>query len=171
MRNIVLTGFMGTGKSEVGRLVAQKLCRPFIDVDREIEEEYGMSIPEIFRLHGEGGFRDREAATLRRVAERGGAVISTGGGAVIRQENRDALHKSGVIVCLTATPETILKRTSGNQDRPLLRGEDPLRKIWELLESRRHYYESADITIDTEGRDPREIAEEIIEAVSGRCEC
>ena len=68
MRNIVLTGFMGTGKSEVGRLVAQKLCRPFIDVDREIEEEYGMSIPEIFRLHGEGGFRDREAATLRKEA-------------------------------------------------------------------------------------------------------
>ncbi|MCC6347548.1 MAG: shikimate kinase [Nitrospirales bacterium] len=168
MRNIVLTGFMGTGKSEVGRLVAQKLHRLFLDVDSEIEKEQGMSIPEIFRLHGEEGFRDREAAAIRRAAERCGVVIATGGGAVIRQENRDALRKSGVIVCLTATPETILKRTGGSQERPLLRVEDPLLRIRELLESRRPYYGSADITVVTDGRAPREVAEEIIKAVSDR---
>ncbi|MFO0752817.1 MAG: 3-dehydroquinate synthase [Thermodesulfovibrionales bacterium] len=167
MKNIVLTGFMGTGKSEVGRLVAQKLRRRFVDLDSEIEREHGMSIAELFRTLGEEEFRNRETAAIRKAAEKCGTVISTGGGAVIRQENRDVLRRNGVLVCLTATPETILKRTGGGRSRPLLRVENPLLKIRELLESRRPYYGSADITIDTEGRDPGELAEEIIRVVSG----
>jgi shikimate kinase len=90
------------------------------------------------------------------------AVISTGGGAVLRQENMDNLRKKGVIICLTASPETILKRTDSNNDRPLLQVENPLQKIKDLLQIRTPYYEKADIIIDTEGKSPVEVAEEII---------
>ncbi len=163
MKNIVLTGFMGTGKTEVGRILSRKLGYVLVDADTEIEKEQGMTITDIFKQYGEPKFRDIEADVIRRLSEMENAVISTGGGAVLRQDNMDNLRKNGVVICLTASPETILKRTSNNNDRPLLQVEDPLKKIKELLEFRKPYYEKADIMIDTEGKSPIEVAEEIIE--------
>lgn len=162
MKNIVLTGFMGTGKTEVGRILSRKLGYSLVDADAEIEKEQGMTITAIFKQYGEPKFRDIESNVIKRLSEMKNAIISTGGGAVLRQENMDNLRKNGVIVCLTASPETILKRTSNNNDRPLLQVENPLQKIRELLEFRRPYYEKADIMIDTEGKSPLEVAEEII---------
>jgi shikimate kinase len=165
MKNIVLTGFMGTGKTEVGRILSRKLGYALVDADTEIEKEQGMTITEIFKQYGEPKFREIESNVIKRLSETKNAVISTGGGAVLRQENMDNLGKNGVIVCLTASPETILKRTGNNNDRPLLQVENPLQKIKELLEFRRPYYEKADIMIDTEGKSPLEVADEIIEKI------
>ncbi|HCL82252.1 MAG TPA: shikimate kinase, partial [Nitrospiraceae bacterium] len=149
MKNIVLTGFMGTGKTEVGRILAQKLGYTLVDADTEIEKEQKTTITEIFKQYGEPKFREIESGVIKRLSEMEKAVISTGGGAVLKQENMDNLRKRGVIFCLTASPETILERTSINNDRPLLQVENPLQKIKELLEFRRPYYEKADIMIDT----------------------
>ena len=165
MKNIVLVGFMGTGKTEVGRILSKKLGYALIDADTEIEKRQNMAITEIFRQQGEPAFRDIEADVIKQLSGMKKNVISTGGGAVLRQENIDNLRANGVIVCLSATPETILQRTSVNNDRPLLQTENPLQKIKELLEYRRPYYEKADIMIDTENKSPLEVAEEIIKAV------
>ncbi|MBI3592190.1 MAG: shikimate kinase [Nitrospirae bacterium] len=163
MKNIVLTGFMGTGKTEVGRILSQRLGYMLIDVDSEIEREQKLAITEIFRRFGEPEFRDMESDAIRRLSEMENLVISTGGGAVLRQENMDNLREKGVIVCLAASPETILKRTCSNNDRPLLQVDNPLQKIKELLDFRRPYYEKADIMVDTEEKTPLEVAEEIME--------
>ena len=165
MKNIVLSGFMGTGKSEVSRELSKVLGRSVIDVDTEIEKSQRMKISEIFKQSGEPGFRDIETEMIKNFSKNENAIISTGGGAVLRQENVDAMRENGVIICLTAAPETILKRTSNNNDRPLLQVEDPLKKIQELLKFRMPYYTKADIIIDTENKTPFEIAEEIIRAV------
>lgn len=168
MKNIILTGFMGTGKTEVGKLLARRLDFTLVDVDSEIEKEQGMKIAAIFKEHGEPGFRDRESAVIRRIAERNRVVVSTGGGAVLRLENMDALKGKGVIVCLTARPETVFQRTRGSKDRPLLQVADPLGKIRELMEARKPYYEKADAVIDTDGKSPLEVTEEIVQAISDK---
>lgn len=163
MKNIVLTGFMGTGKTAVGRELSRILGWKIIDVDDEIVKSQKMSIKEIFGSFGETGFREIETGMIREVSKRKNVIISTGGGAVIRQENMDMLRERGVIICLDASPETILKRTSSNSERPLLNVEDPFRRIKELLEIRRPFYEKADIIISTEGKTPLLIAEEVLE--------
>ena len=163
MKNIVLTGFMGTGKSEVSKELSRVLGRKAIDVDTEIEKSQRMKITEIFKQLGEPRFRDIETEMIKKISKNKNVIISTGGGAVLKQENMDTLRENGVIICLTAAPETILKRTSNNNDRPLLQVEEPLKKIRELLEFRMPYYEKADIMIDTEGKTPSEVAGEIIE--------
>lgn len=165
MKNIVLAGFMGTGKSEVSRELSRILGWKAIDVDAEIEKSQKTTITEIFKQFGELRFRDTETEMIRIFSKSKNVIISTGGGAVLRQENMDALRENGIVVCLTAKPETILQRTSNNNDRPLLQVEEPLKKIKELLEFRRPYYEKADIMVDTEGKTPLQIAEEIIEKV------
>jgi len=114
---------------------------------------------------GEQRFREIETEMIKTVSENRKVVISTGGGAVLKQENMDILRGNGIIVCLTATPETILQRTSNNSDRPLLQVENPFKKINDLLQARKPYYEKADIMIDTEDKTPLQIAEEIIEKV------
>lgn len=163
MKNIVLTGFMGTGKTVVGKKLSNILKMELIDIDSEIERSEKMSINEIFRRFGEPRFRDLETEMIKKLSKRDNVIISTGGGAVLRDENIHALKEKGVIVCLFATPETILKRTSHSSNRPLLQVEDPLRRIKELLDYRKPFYEKADIMIDTEGKTPSQIAEEIIE--------
>ncbi|MDO8746888.1 MAG: shikimate kinase [Thermodesulfovibrionales bacterium] len=165
MKNIVLTGFMGTGKSEVSKELAKVLGWKAIDVDTEIEKSQNMKITGIFKQFGEQGFRDIETELIKKLSKNKNVIISTGGGAVLRQENMDALRENGVVICLTATPETILKRISNNNDRPLLQVKNPLNKIKELLEFRMPYYEKADIMIDTENKTPLEIAEKIIEKI------
>lgn len=163
MKNIVLTGFMGTGKTAVGKKLSRILNRELVDVDTEIEKSQKMTINEIFKNFGEPRFREIETEMIKKLSGKKNIIISTGGGAVLKQENVDILREKGVIVCLMATPETILKRTSHNSDRPLLQVEDPYGKIKELLNFRKPFYEKADIMIETEGKTPIQIAEEIIE--------
>lgn len=163
MKNIVLTGFMGTGKTAVGKELSRILGWKVIDVDEEIVKAQEMSVNEIFNRFGEARFREIETGMIREVSKRKNVIISTGGGAVIKQENMDLLRDTGVVICLDASPETILKRTSSNSERPLLNVEDPFRRIKELLEFRRPFYERADIVINTEGKTPLLIAEEVLE--------
>ena len=162
-KNIVLTGFMGTGKTAVGRELGRILQMRLVDVDAEIEKDRQMSINEIFSGSGEQHFREIETAMIRRLAGQGNLIISTGGGAVLREENMEALRENGMIFCLTARPETILRRTSGNNDRPLLKVEDPMARIRELLAYRMPFYEKAGMMIDTEDKTPLQVAEEIAE--------
>lgn len=168
MRNIVLTGFMGTGKTAVGKILARRLGLVLVDVDAEIERERKTTIKEIFGQFGEAGFRDIESAAIEKLSAMKNAVLSTGGGAVLRADNMDALRKNGVIVCLAASPETILRRTGANKNRPLLQVDDPLQKIKELYEFRKPYYEKADIIINTDNMSPAQVAEEIIKAMKNR---
>jgi shikimate kinase len=165
MKNIILTGFMGTGKTAVGRRLAMLLNMELIDVDTEIEKSQQMTINEIFRQFGEPRFREIETEMIQKLSERKDVIISTGGGAVLKQKNMDALRKQGIIICLMASPQTILKRTSHNSNRPLLKVKDPFEKIKELLNFRKPFYEKADILIDTEDKTPLQIAEEIIDKI------
>ncbi len=165
MKNIVLTGFMGAGKTAVGRELSRLLNMELIDVDTEIEKSQRMTINEIFKQYGEPKFRKIETEMIRKLSEQKDVIISTGGGAVLKQENMDALRKQGVIIYLMATPETILKRTAHNSKRPLLLVENPFERIRELLHFRKPFYEKADLMIDTETKTPLEIAEEIIEKI------
>jgi len=165
MKNIILTGFMGTGKTAIGRKLSMLLNMELIDVDTEIEKSQQMTIGEIFKQFGEPRFREIETEMIQKLSERKDVIISTGGGAVLKEENMDALRKQGIIICLMASPQTILKRTSHNSNRPLLKVEDPFEKIKELLNFRKPFYEKADILIDTEDKTPLQIAEEIIDKI------
>ena len=159
---------MGTGKTAVGRKLSMFLKMELIDVDTEIEKSQQMTINEIFRQFGEPRFREIETEMIQKLSERKDVIISTGGGAVLKQKNMDALRKQGIIICLMASPQTILKRTSHNSNRPLLKVKDPFEKIKELLNFRKPFYEKADILIDTEDKTPLQIAEEIIDKIKDR---
>jgi shikimate kinase len=163
--SIALIGFMGTGKTVVGKLLAQKLGKEFIELDALIEKQAGKSIPEIFRQDGEIGFRELEIGVTRGVAGKKNAVIACGGGIILNTINIDRLRQECVIVCLTASPSIILKRTSGDKDgRPLLAVADRLRQIEELLQYRKPFYErSADIIVNTSRLKVDAVAGRIIE--------
>lgn len=165
MKNIVLTGFMGTGKTYTGRALARSLGIKFVDTDVLIEKEAGITIPDIFEKFGEPHFRGLEREIVKRVSQENGAVIAVGGGAIVNPDNLADLKKKGVIICLKASPEVILSRVERNSDRPLLQVEDRIGKITELLEKRAPYYEKADFTVDTDGKTPEQVAEEILEIV------
>ena len=168
MKNIVLTGFMGTGKTTVGRALAKKLQMRLVDIDEEIEKSQKISINDIFSRYGEPHFRDIETAMIQELSRDKNIIISTGGGAVLRDENMEALKENGIIFCLNATAETILERTGRSQDRPLLKVENPKEKINELLAYRRPFYERAGIMIETDGKTPLEVVQEIMEIVKWR---
>ena len=163
MKNIVLTGFMGAGKTTIGKELAKMLHMKLVDVDEEIEISQKMTINDIFKMSGEPCFRDIETAMIKKLSHNKNCIISTGGGAVLRGENMEALKENGVVFCLAANAETILERTGNNQDRPLLKVENPKKKIEELLVYRRPFYEKAGIMIETDGKTPLQIAEEIME--------
>lgn len=165
MKNIILTGFMGTGKTYTGRVLARTLGIKFIDTDALIEEEAGITIPEIFKKFGEPYFRKLEREIVKRVSEEDGAVIAVGGGAIVDPDNLADLKKKGVVICLTASPDVILSRVERSSDRPLLQVEDKIGKITELLEKRAPYYEKADFTIDTDGKTSEQVAVEISELI------
>jgi shikimate kinase len=148
--NIVLIGFMGSGKTSIGRLVAQRLGFQFIDTDKVVVERAGMEIPEIFARHGEPWFRDHETSALGSMGMYNRSVISTGGGVVLRPENRELLRELGFVVWLTASEDVIFERVSRNKKRPLLQTADPRRTVHELLEQRRALYEgTAQFTLDS----------------------
>jgi shikimate kinase len=163
-RNLILVGFMGTGKSTVGRLLARALGFRFSDTDAEIEADAGHPIPEIFAAEGEAGFRDREQAVLRRVLASSGQVVSTGGGIVLRPENRDAIRRGGTCVWLSARPETIWSRVSAESHRPLLHTPDPQATIRRMLADREDLYrETAGMECPTDDRAPGDIARIILD--------
>lgn len=169
--NIVLTGFMGTGKSTVGRLLARKLGHTFLDLDELIEREAGMAIKDIFASFGEERFRELEAEAIERLAAGSlgtRLVVSTGGGAVVRKENRALLKGFGVLVCLTASRDEILRRVGNRADRPLLAGADREAKLDLLLEQRQEAYRECDLEVDTTGRRPEEVVKAIQKFAAGR---
>ncbi len=151
MHNIVLVGFMATGKSTVGRALAQRLAFSVVDTDDMIEAKAGKPISQIFADAGEAAFRELEAAAAREAVSLSRHVIITGGGIVLRQANMEALKQAGPVFCLTASAEEILRRTQGTTHRPLLQTADPLVTIRELLHVRAPFYAAADHTIETTG--------------------
>lgn len=167
MKNIVLLGFMGSGKSCVGQILAERLGRRFIDVDALVEQAIGMSIAEYFSRYGEAAFRDRESAAVETVSAQSGAVISTGGGVVLRQQNIDRLKTNGILFCLAACETTIVERTAGDRLRPLLNRPDRLQAIRQLLAERQPLYRQADHWIETDGRTAAEVAARILQVLDG----
>lgn|SRR5574337_426997 len=159
---IVLTGFMGTGKSVVGCRLAERLALPFLDLDDVIKATAGMAISEIFASEGESGFRRRERELIASVANRGSCVVATGGGAVLDPENVRNLRTGAVLVCLMAEPTVILQRLGTDVSRPLLQSPDRLARIRELLEQRGAAYAQVDLCIDTSGADVEEIVDRIV---------
>lgn len=165
MKNIVLVGFMGTGKSVVGKKLAEKLNQSFIELDEEIEKREGESIKEIFENKGEAYFRKLEKKIVTATSEKESVVISAGGGAVVDEENFNNLKKNGIIICLQASPEMILNRTKGKKCRPLLNVGDPKKRIEELLEKRMPYYKKADFCIDTDKLSVEELVDKIVDLI------
>lgn len=161
--NLIITGFMGTGKTSVGREVARRLGREFVDMDALIEARAGMTVADIFAQQGEACFRRLEAALCRELAARTGLVIATGGGALIPDTNRQSLSASGPVVCLTASPDEILRRLEATGDRPLLNVADPRAEVERLLGMRREAYQSIPWQIDTTGLSVEEVATRVIE--------
>jgi len=172
MKNIILTGFMGTGKTAVGRRLARRLGWRFVDVDRRIEKAAGATIPEIFKKRGEPGFRRLERREIAKAVRDRGQVIATGGGAFADPENRRRLLAGGTVVCLTARPQDILSRVGRRiHTRPMLSGSGKtLSTIRLLLAKRAHAYEQADLTVNTSGLDVEEVVERLWQALSS-CVC
>lgn len=164
MKNIVLVGYMGCGKTTVGKNLA-RICRyTFLDTDEWIEEQQGRSISEIFATDGEEAFREMETQCIRTLIEGGleRHVISTGGGMPVREVNRGLLKKLGKVIYLRVQPETVYERVKGDTKRPLLQCEDPLAKIRQMIESRTPAYcESADYTVCVDDMKQSEIAMKI----------
>lgn len=162
-KNLVLIGFMGSGKTSVGLKLSYKLKMPVEDTDKLIERREGKSIRQIFEEEGEEVFRKKETELLGELADRQGRVIySVGGGTPVREENRKLFRQLGTVVYLQISPETVYERLKGDTTRPLLQCENPLEKIRELIESRKEAYEScADIMIAVDLLDMEEILEQI----------
>ena len=163
---IFLVGPMGAGKTTIGRYLASALQLPFIDTDHEIEKRSGADIPWIFDVEGERGFRDREHKVLYDICQSSPAVIATGGGIVIREENRQLLNQSGTSVFLQTSVSQQLRRTCNDRSRPLLNEGDPAKTLRNLMFIREPFYrEVADIIIATENNKPRLTAQSIVRAL------
>lgn len=167
--NIYLVGMPGAGKTTVGRQLARRMQRTFVDADHEIEARTGVGIPLIFDIEGEQGFRDRESKVIAELANESDLVVATGGGAVLRAENRAALKQGGTVVYLHATPQMLFERTRLDLNRPLLQVADPMRKIEELFAARDPFYrEVADIVVNSLGGSISHLVKQIAGAISTR---
>ncbi|BEU88467.1 shikimate kinase [Selenomonas sp. TAMA-11512] len=165
MKNIYLIGFMGTGKTTTGKLLAEKMGVSFVDLDIEIEKEAGLRIPEIFEKHGEPYFRSLEKKMTRRMSERANLIVATGGGTIKDAENRTVLRASGTVIALMADADTVLERTLTKGARPVLDAADEgnrKKAIEDLIAERKAFYEDADFTIDTANRTPLQVVDEIL---------
>jgi shikimate kinase len=160
--NLALIGFMGTGKSSVGRLVADQLHFTFLDTDDVLVARAGKSITEIFAQEGETAFRDKESSLVRELASRTRTVISTGGGLPVNPANLASLKTHALVMCLWASPEKIWERVRGQSHRPLLNDREALTKLHALLEAREPFYRQADVLVNTEMRSLREVAHQVI---------
>jgi shikimate kinase len=160
--NIILTGFMGTGKSTLGRHLAVRLGYRFLDLDEMIVVHESMSVNEIFKKKGEPYFRALETSLIRGITKEQGIVLSTGGGAVILPENRSMLRNMGFVVNLCASPTVLLERLSGENERPLLKDAKDTATVVRMLQDRETCYADADIRIDTTGKCMEDVADEIM---------
>lgn len=165
-KNIVLIGFMGTGKTSIGKMLASKLGCAFVDLDHKIEDDNDMTIPEIFQKYGEAHFRALEKQAVKETTGRRGIVIATGGGTIKDTENMQLLRESGVVICLTADVDEILSRTESKGERPVLDAKDKAQgdrraAIEKLLEERRIFYDQADYKVDTTDWSPMQIMNDI----------
>jgi len=161
-KNIIITGFMGTGKSVIAKELARKLKMEFIDMDQIIEEGQGMSISDIFTRYGENYFRVQENKLVKEMSQKENTVIATGGGTLLSSDNRKMLGQAGEIVCLYTDSRTIYNRVKRKNDRPLLKGENVLGKISRLLEERKKRYDNIKWKIDTTGLNIQEVTNKII---------
>jgi shikimate kinase len=158
--NIYLIGMMGSGKSTVGKPLSEKMHKPFIDLDSEIEKGTGKNISEIFDIDGEEQFRKMETKQLKQYSE---SIVACGGGIVLKDENREFINENGVTILLTASMEELSHRLSDSGNRPLLADdntEEALTKLW--LERQLNYLNTADFTIETDGKNPEQLTEEIL---------
>ena len=167
MRTVVLIGFMGTGKSAVGQILARRLGWAFVDTDRRVAEGERATIPQIFARHGEVYFRDVEARVIAELAGRRDVVIATGGGAVLKPENMKRLRAHGWIVSLTAPADALLKRLADGERRPLLRG-DVRQNVVKLLDQRRPLYRDADLMVDVSVASPERVADAVLNFLASR---
>ena len=164
---IYLIGFMGAGKSTIARQLQKRLNMPLVEMDERIVKEQGMSINEIFDRHGEPHFRDIESALVVTLGQEEASIVSCGGGVVVREENVKNMKKNGVVVFLTATPETIYERVKNRTERPILNGNMNVEYIAGLMDKRRALYEgAADITIATDDKEKEPIVDEMIARLS-----
>lgn len=170
-QNIVLIGFMGTGKSTVGKKIAQKTGRTFVDADDEIERLENMPISDIFSTKGENHFRDRETAVLKGLIQQKNSVIATGGGAVLREQNRIILNQIGIVIHLKASVDTILRNTAKDTKRPLLQGEDIKVRIINMLAQRQSFYAQNDYEVDVSHLGVEQVVDQIIQQTKGGKKC
>ncbi|HOX57509.1 MAG TPA: shikimate kinase [Candidatus Paceibacterota bacterium] len=162
IHNLALIGFMGTGKSCVGRVAAQVLHFTFLDTDHVIEARAGKRISDIFDQDGEPAFREWERRVVEELTRRQRTVIATGGGLPAQEGNLASLKSHALVVCLWASPEGIYERVRGHNHRPLLNEPNPLAKIRELLAAREAFYRQADVLVNTEMRSVREVAQHVV---------
>jgi shikimate kinase len=162
-RNIIVCGFMATGKSSVGKRLAAKLHYQFLDMDSLIEEETGMTIPQIFSSQGEPAFRALESRMVERIAGWTGYVVATGGGTIVNPQNLETLKRCGVVISLTADIRTILLRSGKGDTRPLLQGENKSERIRQLMEKREPFYAQADIVQDTSTLNINQVVRRLVE--------
>ncbi|MBI5047329.1 MAG: shikimate kinase [Deltaproteobacteria bacterium] len=165
MKNIVLTGFMGTGKSSVGRRLAKELNLKFIDTDDLIEKEAGIDINEIFTKFGEGYFRLLESKVVHEISSNTNMVIATGGGTIVNPLNFEILKRNGTIICLTASIDAIFSRIGKGDERPLISKDDKREAISDLLKAREPFYKKTDFIIDTTAKTIGEVVKEIKEKI------
>jgi shikimate kinase len=168
--NIYLVGMPGAGKTTVGRQLARRMQRSFIDADHEIEARTGVRIPLIFDIEGEQGFRDRESRVLAELANESNLIVATGGGAVLRPVNRTALKQGGTVVYLHVVPRLLFERTRLDPNRPLLQVADPMQKIEELFAQRDPLYrEVADIVINSMGGSINHLVKQVERELNKQC--
>lgn len=163
MKNIILVGFMGTGKTVTAKKLSKVTGMPCVSSDELIKKQEGCSINEIFKNHGEAYFRKVEKQVIKEISAVSGQIIDAGGGVILDEENRKNLKKNGIIICLSADPEVIYDRINSGVRRPLVNVLNPKKRIKELLEYRKSFYEKADFHIDTTNLTISEIAERIRE--------
>jgi len=163
--NIVLTGFMGTGKTAVGRRLAEDFHIPFFEVDAVIAQQAGRSVPEIFASQGEAAFRTLESRVIEDISRQERSVIATGGGALIDPKNRENLERNGLLVCLTAKMGTLLERLKDDVTRPLLAGEALPQRVERLMKERQAIYDLCRIQVATDGKTIAQVAEDIAQAI------
>ena len=167
-RLIVLVGMMGAGKSTIGRRLAARLGMPFLDADSEIEAAAGMSISDIFEVHGEPHFRDGEARVIARLLDGGAAVLATGGGAFMREDTRNRVGAKAVSIWLKADADIIMRRVRRRADRPLLETADPEAAVGRLISEREPIYQHADLTIWSREVPHEKVVDECVDALHAR---
>jgi len=168
MSHVVLTGFMASGKTAVGRRLARRLGYDFIDTDQAIEAKAGCTIPAIFARDGEAAFRQMERDNIEALKPARPSVIATGGGTFIDADNRAALHRLGTVVCLVTSPEIILERVGRSDKRPLAQGADAADRLRKLYEARLPFYRMADVMVETDGLTVEQAAARVASAIAPR---